>query len=329
MNALQANLAEYKSKAEDYQSQIHIIQRQIRAILPPHSENTALRVLLQQELQSLRVFLLTLHPDEELSEVNLSVQTLEQLNGTAEDLTQEQAARTLRVVRRIASIQETVQAAVAHLRKREAVVAGADVLESVLAEYERLIRGAQHSATELAERIRREETTTQTLSQQSTDLLASVDLLNSELARKELQLTLTKHNESQAQARIALIEDDLSDVKGELLQCKERIKELSVNNDQFEQELQTCMQVVSAHELQERINVLRARVLQLESLSDGLCREVSDAKQLEAQQHAHICELDEQIAAKENSEDVGEKISCVQGRLRDIMLSLESEGDDS
>ena len=328
MDALRVNLAGYKSKVEGYQSQIHIIRQQIRAVLPPDSESTSLQVLLLQELQSLRTFLLTLLPEEDLSEGDLTTQTLEQLTGTAEEWTQEQAARTLRVVQRIGSIHARVEAAVDDLRARGVTVTGADVLESVFAQYERLLRTAQHSKGALGERIQQEETATQTLSQQSSDLLASIDLLSSELACKQSLLNLTRHNESQAQARTVQIEGNLVDVKGELLQCKERIKELSVSNDQLEGELQTCMQVVSAYELQERTTVLRASVLQLESLSDDLSRQVSEAKQLEAHQQTHIGELEQQIAAKD-CEDAGEKMSSVQNRLRDIMLSLESEGDGS
>jgi hypothetical protein len=322
MDTLRANL---KSKAESYQSQIHTIQQQIRAatVLPPDSECSSIRALLQTELQSLRTFLLTLVPDVEL--VDSAAQTPEQLKVVAEELVHEEGVRTLRVVRRLASIEESVRVAVSGLRERGAEASN---LEEVFARFEQLLGAAQHLPSDLAERVQQEEATTHALIQQSSDLKATLDLLSSDLVRKEELLRLTKQSEAQAKTKAVLIETDLSDVKGELLQCKEKIKEWCASYDQLEVELQTCSEVVTEGELQERIATLQARVNLFESLAHDLQKQVVESRKLEEQQETRICELKEEIAAK-GHEDVSEKMSSVQDRLRDIMLSLESEEESS
>lgn len=322
MDTLRANL---KSKAESYQSQIHTIQQQIRAatVLPPDSECSSIRALLQTELESLRTFLLTLVPDVEL--VDSTAQTPEQLKAVAEELVHEEGVRTLLVVRRLASIEESVRVAASNLRERGAEASN---LEEVFAQFEELLGAAQHLPSDLAERVQQEEATTHALIQQSSDLKATFDLLSSDLVRKEELLRLTKQSEAQAKTKAVLIETNLSDVKGELLQCKEKIKEWCASYDQLEVELQTCSEVVTEGELQERIATLQARVNLFESLSHDLQKQVAENRKLEEQQETRICELKEEIAAK-GHEDVSEKMSSVQDRLRDIMQSLESEEDAS
>ena len=322
MDTLRANL---KSKAENYQSQIHTIQQQIRAatVLPPDSECSSIQALLQTELQSLRTFLLALVPDVEL--VGSAAQTPEQLKAVAEELVHEEGVRTLRVVRRLASLEESVRVAVSDLRERGAEASN---LEEVFAQFDQLLGGAQHLPRDLAERVQQDEATTQALTQQSSDLKATLDLLSSDLVRKEELLRLTKQSEAQARAKAVLIETDLSDVKGELLQCKEKIKEWCASYDQLEVELLTCSEVVTEGELHERIATLQARINLFESLSHDLQKQLAESRKLEEQQETRICGLKEEIAAK-GHEDVGEKMSSVQDRLRDIMLSLESEEDAS
>ena len=329
LSTLRTNLAGYKSKAEDYHSQIHQIQQQIRAVtvLPQDGESKAMRVLLQQELRNLREVLITLVPEMNIQELELAAQTLDELKSTSEALLQEQGTRTLKIAQRISDLQQTMKSAMGDLRRRGVEVSGVSVLDDVLALYDRLVHTTKQPHAELAERVRQEELTTQLLSQQSSELDGSVEHVKSEVANKELQVNLTRHQYAEAQEKAQEMEIDLRSVKGDLLQCKEKIKELTGINEKLEGEIKDCMLDLTEEELQIRIRILNESIFQLESEITSLKHELSLVKETESGQETHIKELEQQMAAKESYEDVSDKMTSVQERLRDIMLSLESEGD--
>lgn len=329
LSTLRSNLAGYQSKAEDYQSQIHLIQQQIKAVtvLSPDSESTALRGLIQDELQSVREFLYTVRRDLQQNQRETEAQTVRELETYIEELAHEEETYSLKLVSTVEELQLLVQQAVGELRTRGVELGGGNSLEEVLTQYERLLEAAKTSNPELNDRIRLVEASTQSLALQSSELASSLDFLHSDLSRRALQLSLTRHTQSQTHSKAIQSESDLKTVKQELLHCKEEIKELAVRNDQLEGQIEACNQVLSDEELQQRCGDLRTRLQEREWTVEDLGRRVGEAKDLEERQSGKIVELEREIAEKEGFEDVNEKMSGVQERLRDIMLSLENEGD--
>lgn len=331
LSTLRTNLVSYKSKAEDYQSQIHVIQQQIRAVtvLSPDSESTALRLLIQQELRSVRDFLRTIGQDSWGKEMDSAAQTIDELKGFTEELMQEEGIALLKVIKTVAELQETLQRAVSELRSKGIELGASSVPDEVLTQYERLLEAAQQSSPALAERVRQEESSTQALAHQSSELSSSLDFLRSDLSRKELQLSLTRHSHSETHSKAVLLASELTAVKRDLLQCKDKIKELTIANDQLEGDIDACSLVMSEMELRERVAALSVNVQQLEMLIGDKERQLEEAKSLEEKQKEQIAELEQQVQAKEPGEDVNQKMSSVQERLRDIMISLDSEGDEN
>ena len=329
LHTLHSNLTAYQDKAQDYQSQIHLLQQQIRAVtvLSPDAESTALRALIREELQSVREFLCTVGGDSQGNEREVGAETVGELESCIEEWGRKEEDYIEKLIGTVGELQVRMQQAVGELRARGVELGGGNSLEEVLTQYERLLEAAQQSNSELTDRIRLAEASTQALAFQSSELASSLDFLRSDLSRKELQLSLTRHTQSQTHSQAVQLESELQSVKRELLQCKEKIKDLAVGNEMLEGEIEACNQVLSDEELQRRSGQLGVRVGKMEVAAGDLERLLVETKGLEERQKEQIAELERQIAAKEKFEDVGEKMSNVQERLRDIMTSLESEVD--
>ena len=339
--ALKDNLSTYKSKAQEYESQIHHIQDQIKAItvVPAGSEKHAIRELISRELEDLRVLLLTLSPDAQLPGLSPYEQNYEQLQLAVHrwlELTKGSLHRLFQMKLRLQQLLFTgltrLQTSQRVLGRAE-IVAGDDMLQRLLSEYAALVEETYAVATAakeppglaaLTEKIAKEEVLTESLITQTTELSAILERLRSDVAKKQLQLQTSKEWETETNAAIDATAIELKRLKNELVLSKEKIRDLGLENDELEKALTDTTDPLSEEEMQLRVEGLRASAIELEARRQALQTEVFDLHNQLGLDEDTIANLEEQLMKRESIEDVGEKMSSVQEKLRDLMVSLES-----